>query len=392
MKKLTALPLILLILVGLSACLFQPTAPPPPPATPTATATALPPQPTARPTNTPIPALNSPNGPPLRTFAMYPGGNGWGLIYNSLLLTHDGGLNWFSVPIPNGQVNESIQPLFVDANNMFMVLPAADGKSGQLFRTTNGGGTWQVTPVPFLNGQLLFIDQIGFFLETTRTHANSMICAIFTSMDNGLTWNRIYPDPNSEPANSIPDEGIKTGISFINSTNGWVGMASQAQKVSLYRTQDGGTSWTLHKIPVPQNITSLKGSSLPPIFFAGNQYDGLLPIDYASIDTGDRNRIFYSSSDGGENWTPGESIVEGGPYTFLDPQTGWAWGKRGLYFTNDRAQTWQLLPVAFGRSEHATSVRFIDKNTGWLLTADAKNRVRIYDTHDGGNTWTAINP
>ena len=52
----------------------------------------------------------------------------------------------------------------------------------------------------------------------------------------------------------------------------------------------------------------------------------------------------------------------------------------------------QPLPVAFGRSEQATNIKFINPTTGYLLTTDAKNRVRIYATQDGGNTWLAVNP
>jgi photosystem II stability/assembly factor-like uncharacterized protein len=216
--------------------------------------------------------------------------------------------------------------------------------------------------------------------------------AIFSSSDNGLTWNKILPGANQDPGNSIPDDGIKTGFAFINPTRGWLGVAAQPQKVTLYKTENGGSNWTPQEIPVPQNISSLITSSLPPIFFAGNEAEGLLPVDYVSMDSGAKNRVFYFSGDGGANWAPGDSVIDGDTYTFLDPQTGWVWGKRGLYSTIDGARTWQLLPVAFGRSEHATSITFVDKNVGFLLTNDGKNRVRIYNTHDGGNTWIAVNP
>lgn len=391
MKKLSAIALILLLLSGLAACQFQST-PTQAPAIPTQTATPVPPQPTARPTSTPVPALNSPNGPPLRTINMFTAEDGWGLINNALLLTHDGGVNWFSVPMPEGQVDELTQAFYVDVNTIYMVVPAPGVQKGQLYYTTNGGGSWRINPVPFLRGQLTFIDNKGYFLETTRISSEAMSSAIFSSGDNGLTWDRIYPGQNQSPETSIADTGIKTGLAFIDTDRGWLGVAAQPQKLVLYKTENGGRAWAPQELPVPQNISSLVASSFPPIFFAGNKDEGLLPVDYVAVDTKDRNRLFYFTKDGGSNWTPGDSVIDGDTYTFLDPKTGWVWGKRGLYATNDGAQTWQLLPVAFGRSEHATSIKFIDKNTGWLLTADAKNRVRIYKTSDGGNTWIALNP
>ena len=142
----------------------------------------------------------------------------------------------------------------------------------------------------------------------------------------------------------------------------------------------------------PQNISSLTTNSLPPVFFPGDNKSGLLPVDFISQATGDKNRVFYTTTDSGINWWPGGSVIDGGAFTFVDPKNGWVWGKHGLYFTNDAAQTWQLLPVAFGRSEQATMISFVDTRNGWIVTADAKNRVRLYNTTDGGHTWIAINP
>jgi len=391
-KKL-AFMLLLLLLGSLAACQLQPAvAPTPANFSPTSTTTAVPPAPTARPTNTPVPALNSPNGPPLRILKMFTAQDGWGLIYNSLLLTHDGGISWYSVPLSAGQINEETRLFFVDVNTIYIVLPTEDAQVGQLLSTSNGGGSWQTNPVPFSRGQIAAADQRLFFLETTRIKSDEMSVAIFTSVDNGLSWNRVFPGADQASASFLPNAGIKTGLSFISPERGWLGLADQHQKVVLYKTEDGGQSWAPQEIPLPQNITSLITSSYPPVFFPGNKDEGLLPVDFVSMDTGDRNRVFFTTSDGGINWLPGASVVDAEAYTFLDAKTGWVWGKRGLYFTVDSAQTWQLLPVAFGRSEKATCVSFVDAKSGWLLTTDAKNRVRIYSTRDGGNTWTAINP
>ena len=388
MKQLAAIAMLLLLLAGLSSCQSQSTPTAAPPA-PTITNTAPAPAPTAKPTNTPIPPLNSPNGPPLRSIQMFTPNDGFGLINNALLLTHDGALTWFSIPLQEGQIDEFTQALFVDINTIYMVVPAPDGQAGLLYYTSNGGGAWQISPVPFSRGQFTFTGQVGYFLEMTRTGPDTAISTIYNSTDNGLTWNVIFPGATTP---SLPETGIKTGLAFISPARGWIGVAAQPQKAVLYKTENSGLDWAPQEIQVPQNITSLKTTTLPPVFFSGNESEGLLPVDYISLDTGDKNRVFYYTSDGGINWLPGGTVIEGGPYTFLDPKTGWVWGKRGLYFTSDSAQTWQLLPVAFGRSEQATSIKFVDPTTGYLLTADAKNRVRIYVTRDGGNTWMAINP
>ena len=386
MKKLAAISLILIVLGALAACQAK-AAPTPLPPTPTeVTDTPVPVQPTVIPTDAVLPALHSLNSPPLLTFKMFPPTDGWGLVGNQLLLTHNGGQNWFSVPLEGGQVSQNTLALFVDAKTLYVLLPAADGLTGTLYSSLNGGGTWLITPVPFAHGQLAFIDGIGYFMETIQTGSDSMISNIFRSNDKGLTWNKILL------GSGLPEAGLKTGFSFISSEIGWVGVAAQKQKVVLYKTTDGAHTWLIDDIPVPQNISTLVTNTLPPVFFAGDNRDGLLPVDFIAQDTGDKNRIFYTTNDGGASWNPGASVIDGGAYSFVDPKNGWVWGKHGLYTTNNTAQTWQLLPVAFGPSEQATMLSFVDTKTGWIVTTDAKNRVRLYNTRDGGNTWVAINP
>jgi hypothetical protein len=393
-KKLVVLALIFLLLAGLVACQLAPATPVPPPpipTTPSATFTPLPPTPTAEPTLTPIRPLNSPNGPPLKSIHMFTALDGWGLIEDALLVTHDGGVGWYSVPLPGGQVDKSTQAIFTSVNIAYLLLPAPDGQTGQLYVTTNGGGSWQVSSVPFGNGQLVLIDNLAYFLQTRSVASDTMQVAIYITQD-GLSWAKIFPEEGQDTGSSISEAGIKTGISFINIDRGWIGVASQPQKIVLYQTTGAARAWAPQEIPAPENITSLVTTTLPPVFFAGNGMDGLLPVNFVSMETGDRNLVFYNTTDAGATWIPGESVTDGGVYTFIDPKTGWAWGKRGLYFTTDGAQTWTLLPVAFGRSENATWINFIDQKYGWLVTSGLGSRVRLYHTNDGGNTWTITIP
>lgn len=386
MKKLTARMLLILLLAGLTACQFGSTPVPLPSPTLTGTFTPVPPTPTVTPTITPTPQLNSPSGPPLRLIRMFNVKDGWGLIEDALLVTHDGGLSWASVPLPGGQVDKSTEPIFFDVWTVYLVVPAPDGRTGQFLSTTNGGASWTVVPVPFAHGQLIFRDGIRFFLETGETASDTI--TFYRTNDYGGTWEKVVP--TSDSTNSLPPSGLKTGASFITWENGILGFAAQPQKVGAYQTTDSAQTWTPLEIPVPQNIDSLTITVLPPVFFRDNGNDGILPVDFISMDTGSRNRVFYNHAE--TRWTPGGSVVDGEAYTFLDPQTGWAWGKRGLYATTDGAKTWLLLPVAFGRGERATCINFIDAKNGWLVTVGLQSRVRLYRTMDGGYSWTAMIP
>lgn len=389
MKKLLVVGTVLLLALLLSACQFQlfPT----PASAPAVENTPIPTRP-PRATRTPLPALNSPSGPPLRLLKMFTLKDGWGLVSNALILTHDGGASWLSVPMPQGQVDNASVIFFVDLKTLYLVVPAPDGKTGQLYYSKDGGGTWKITPVPFIRGQMQFFDKTGYFLVGTRTGPEAMKSTLFGSEDNGLTWKVIFPGANQDPGNDLPEAGNKTGFNFIDSQHGWLGLANQAQKVVLYQTVNGGRNWLPQNIPAPQNIASLLATTSPPLFFAGNTTDGLLPVLFTSNDNIDGNLVFYYTNDSGTNWWPGGPVPGGQAYTFLDPKHGWAWGRRGLYITTDGAKTWRLLPVAFGKSEQASNLTFVDASTGWLLTADGNGRVRMYTTHDSGNTWVAIIP
>ena len=390
MKKLAAILFTVILLGGLAAC--QPKATPSAPP-PTPTLTRIPPTalPRATPTEAPTPALNSPNLPPLQTFKMFAPMEGWGLVANQLLLTHNGGQSWYSVPLPGGQVNQDTPVLFLDAKTLFVLLPAADGQSGQLYISGNGGGTWSTYPVPFLHGQFSFVDSIIYFLETRQTGPNTMTGTIYRTDDRGQTWHTTLQADSAKAGVSLPEAGLKTGFSFIRVEKGWMGTTSQPGKVLLYETANNAATWVTQDVPSPQNIGNLKTNCLPPVFFTGDYDHGLLPVDFIAQDTGAKNRIFYSSTNGGDSWSPGASVIDGGAFTFIDAKDGWVWGKHGLYYTNDAALTWQLLPVAFGPSEQATMLSFVNLKNGWIVTTDAKNRVRLYSTKDGGNTWVAIN-
>jgi photosystem II stability/assembly factor-like uncharacterized protein len=392
-KKLVTPVLIFILLVILAACQLAPTPVPLPPSpTPTVTLTPIPPTPAATPTITPTPLLNSPNGPPLRSIHMFTTKDGWGLLDDALLVTHDGGVTWASVPLPNSSVDLSTGYEFFDANVAVLLVPAPDGKTGLFLSTKNGGGTWQVTPVPFAHGRIDFIDAIvGFVYDVSG--GNSEKIAIYQSLDAGQTWGQVYDQTAAASVAKLPETGAKNQISFIDPSQGWIGFSSTKRgEILLYQSVDSGRNWYEKDLPLPENSDEYDVVVSAPFFIQGNYGNGFIPVDFYLPETGASNRIFYFTHDLGATWTPGGAVPDGGAYTFIDANTGWAWGKRGLYGTTDGAQTWLLLPVAFGRSEHATCINFIDSKNGWLITVGQGSRVRLYRTTDGGYTWTNTIP
>ncbi len=94
----------------------------------------------------------------------------------------------------------------------------------------------------------------------------------------------------------------------------------------------------------------------------------------------------YKTLDGGDTWT----TVTVGSGTknaifFLDPQNGWVVGTGGqVHTTSDYGQSWQA--QTSNTSQSLYSVYFLNLQRGWLVGAQGVAR----ETTDGGQTWNTI--
>ena len=184
-----------------------------------------------------------------------------------------------------------------------------------LYRTSDGGLTWTVYPVPFGGGDLTFInDENGWMMASLGVAAGSMGVAIYQTDDGGATWMQTYTnDPNLANArDSLPLGGIKSNLTPLDTDTAWVGGVVYAPETFyLYKTNDGGQTWAPQTIPAApgmENTEVLIDSG--PIFTTPN--DAILPIRF----TGETYRTgFYATQDGGVNWEfatfmPGAGTVD----------------------------------------------------------------------------------
>jgi photosystem II stability/assembly factor-like uncharacterized protein len=272
------------------------------------------------------------------------------------------------------------------------VVPVPDALFGQFFATRDGGQTWEINPAPFSTAQLYFVDDnVGVALQTLSKTADIMTVAVYVTGDRGATWEQVFIHARNQGDTNLPAAALKTGISFANPSDGFIGLFSQQNGIGLYHAPDAGRTWTKQDLKAPAGLGAYTSTVWPPFFFKGNYTDGFAPVDFVSTETGAATRVFYVTHDAGVTWAETDSVPDGTAYDFFNPQTGWVWGGHTIYFTADGAQTWAQLPVAFNRNEYATLIKFIDIKNGWLVTVDrTKNRLHLYRTGDGGATWTAI--
>src|SRR5947209_17036131 len=128
--------------------------------------------------------------------------------------------------------------------------------------------------------------------------AGSQAVNIFRSTDGGRTWSIVTPRPGNPPG-SLPFSGHKSGMGWASATTGWVAgcICAAENTVLLYRTQDGGVNWQPQSLPLPSLQAVI--TTQPPVFFSATE--GLLPVTFSNGKGG--ILAVYATRDGGTTWS-----------------------------------------------------------------------------------------
>ena len=189
-------------------------------------------------------------------------------------------------------------------------------------------------------------------------------------------------------------------IDFQDANNGW-GIAANAHG-SVLRTVDGGSTWW--------NATPAQTGPIGPsaaLTVLDNEHAWVL-VPGTDFFSG----TLYRTGDGGINWNSNTVPFSGAFIQFLDASHGRALAERGagagseaveLFQTSDGGATWTSIfhddPGLPGSSDSLplpgikNGMTFLDANTGWVtgsIQADgpADGQVYLYITRDGGVSWS----
>src|ERR1051325_747988 len=246
---------------------------------------------------------------------------------------------------------------------------------GGLWKSTDGGQTWNVSGTDLLsslsisdiaidptNFQIMYLmtgDKYGInSLYFTKGHYSA---GVLKSTDGGLTWNQTglnYQLDNKILLQRLIISPLNTQILFCASMSG------------LYKTIDGGTTWSLNK--------------------AGKFYDvEMNPANPNILYAADSLKIFISN-DGGVNWGVGANASGRSSITVSKsfPNTVYVWSGTGLYYSSDAGNSFMFRndPTsavnAMGYYDMPLEVSPSDEN---VLLAGGVN---LGLSTDGGNTWT----
>lgn len=228
---------------------------------------------------------------------------------DALLKTSDGGDNWtrVEVPGPATPAKEISTAAFPDADTIFV---ATNQLNARIYRSTDGGLTWQTATTPIPSGSTNIVRAMQFDGTARRGLAVGAFGMVRTT-DGGLTWQAVT-------AGGGPD---LNGIAWADRQTAFVTGTG-----TIRQSTDGGLTWQpLTTFPRPIGTAEVVRN----ISFVTPQLGFLTAAD-----------TLYRTTNGGQTWrkVPGAT---GGALAFGSP----AFGLSLRQFTQDSGRTWQALPM-----------------------------------------------
>jgi photosystem II stability/assembly factor-like uncharacterized protein len=260
-------------------------------------------------------------------------------VYKSL----DAGETWEQMGLTK---SEHIGKILIDPRNSDVVFVAAEGplwaSGGQrgLYKTTDGGKTWQLV--------------------------------LQISENTGVT------DVEFDPAN--PD--VLYAAAYQRRRQTWSLLAGGPES-GIYKSIDNGTTWKKVTTGLPKADMGKIGLAVTP---ANPQ------LVYATIESDDKNKGFYRSTNRGESWEKQNSYTSGGtgPHYYQEIETSPQYSDLVyqmdvfLHVTRDAGKSFDYLGT--GREKHS------DNHALWIDPANRKHLLAgtdagLYETFDEGTTW-----
>jgi photosystem II stability/assembly factor-like uncharacterized protein len=263
-----------------------------------------------------------------------------------------------------------------------------------ILRTTDGGSTWYNISPQGVTGfgygvphTFLSASQAWVMVVDASDPAGSGL--LYRTGDGGLTWT-VYPVPFGSG-----------DMTFIDENTGWMmaslGIAAGSMAVAIYRTEDGGAAWTQTYTNHPQES---ENDSLP---FGGIK-SSLVPLDsqiawVSGVIYAPETFYLFKTGDGGQTWAPqtlpaapgiqGSDVsIDSGPIIITPAEgilpirfTGDTY-RTAFYATHDGGLSWEFVTFMPG----AGAVDFVSPSDGFFWTGE-----QFFVTGDGAQTWTTIN-
>jgi photosystem II stability/assembly factor-like uncharacterized protein len=268
---------------------------------------------------------------------------------------------------------------------------------GKLYATTDGGESWTkvwdqpgtfIRALGFVDGKTGYLGNVGTDYYPGVTDKNPL----YKTIDGGVTWTAVTA-PGIEKVAGIcgidilPVKRIYQGemrTSHIITAAGRVG-----GNAMMIRSEDDGSTWKVI------DLTAHAGMILDVKF-----HDAKTGFVCASgvSDTGEGDAVVLMTSDGGKSWKPvwrsGRKLENVWKMNWPSRKVGYATvqsydeaagNKRVIIKTVDAGKTWKEFPLVDEAGIREFGIGFVDEKRGWVGTNKGG-----FETLDGGKTWARI--
>jgi photosystem II stability/assembly factor-like uncharacterized protein len=228
-----------------------------------------------------------------------------------LFRSGDGGLTWQHVeglrahpsrpewqPGNGGLICHTIVPHPVDPDHLWVGMSAVG-----VFETTDGGATWAArnhgVRADFIPGPAPEFGQCVHKIAMAAGHPETLYqqnhCGVYRTDDGGTTWTEITAGLPSEFGFVVGAHPRDPATAWVIPLNGAAeGRFVPDAKPAVWRTRDRGETWTRHAAGLPGNDAWLS------ILREAMAVDSLAP---AGVYFGTQSGEVYGSADEGETWT-----------------------------------------------------------------------------------------
>ncbi len=270
---------------------------------------------------------------------------------------------------------------------------ASSSRTEPLYRTLDGGPSWQRPGSVPNECQLDFVDQRHGWCIAIGAAVGSESVALYRTSDGGSSWRLVSRtglyDKGSTPR-ALPYGCDKT-ITFTSPTVGWAASFCNGGSPYLYTSRDGGAHWhALAPVPLPKRLPTPpagEGLSLPAV--AGSRL-------VLAVDIGGSPRAataIATSANGGRSWRA--RLVPGPPrYWQVDLIDARHWRLSDgsmLLATDDAGRHWRSQKATVKMKDAVGSpltLDFLSPRLGFAVPDGSGGP--LWSTGDGGATWKPV--